>query len=77
MHKDGCGDDEHAARLCQWAHDNFAKAGLHPVGRDEGEPRKDLWPVPEHVAEQNVKSLPDNPTTNDIPAICVWLCLKG
>ena len=47
-HEDDCEDDEYAARLNQWAGENFAIAVLHPAGSDEeAEPRKGLWPLPE------------------------------
>ncbi|XP_078350740.1 uncharacterized protein LOC144635515 [Oculina patagonica] len=50
--EDGCEDDEYAARLCQWAEENFAMTALHPAGSDEErEPRKDLWPPPEGTAD--------------------------
>ena len=50
--EDGCGDDEYAARLTQWADENFAVTALHPAGSDEeGQPREDLWPPPEGSAD--------------------------
>ena len=48
----GCGVDEYAARLSQWADENFATTALQPAGSDkEGQPRKDLWPPPEVSAD--------------------------
>ena len=48
----GCDDEEYAARLRQWADENFAMTALHPAGSDEeGQPRKDLWPPPEGSAD--------------------------
>ena len=48
----GCDDEEYAARLNQWADENFAMTALHPAGSDEeGQPRKDLWPPPEGSAD--------------------------
>ena len=48
----GCDDEEYAARLSQWADENFAMTALHPAGSDEeGQPRKDLWPPPEGSAD--------------------------
>ena len=39
----GCDDEEYAARLSQWAYENFAMTALHPAGSDEeGQSRKDL-----------------------------------
>ena len=50
--EDGCDDEEYAARLSQWADENFAMTALHPAGSDEeGQPRKDLWPPPEGSAD--------------------------
>ena len=50
--EDGCGDEEYAARLSQWADENFAMTAFHPAGSDEeGQPRKDLWLPPEGSAE--------------------------
>ena len=51
--EDDCDEDEHAARLSQWADENFAMTASHPAGSDEvGQPRKDLWPPPEGSAVQ-------------------------
>ena len=48
----GCDDEEYAARLNQWADENFAMTALHPAGSDEeGQPRKDPWPPPEGSAD--------------------------
>ena len=33
--QDGCKDDEYAARLSQWANENFAMTSMHPAGSDE------------------------------------------
>lgn len=50
-HQDGCEDDEYAARLSEWANENFAMTSMLPAGSDEeGEPRTDLWPPPEGTA---------------------------
>ena len=47
--EDGCDEDEYAARLSQWADENFAMTASHPAGSDEeGQPRKNLWPPPEN-----------------------------
>ena len=49
---DGVDDDEYAARLSQWADENFAMTALHPAGSDEkGQPKKDLWLSPEGSAD--------------------------
>ena len=46
------GEDKHAARLSQWADENFVMTALHPGGSDEeGQPRKDLWSPPEGFAD--------------------------
>ena len=45
-------EDEYAAKLTQWADENFAITALHPAGSDEeGQPRKDLWPPPDGSAD--------------------------
>ena len=50
--EDNCSETEYAARLSQWADENFAMTALHPAGSNEaGQPRKDLWPPPEGAAE--------------------------
>ena len=50
--EDGCSDEEYAARLSQWADENFAMTAFHPAGSDEeGQPRKELWLPPEGSAE--------------------------
>ena len=33
--QDGCEDDEYAAKLSQWANENFAMTSMHPAGSDE------------------------------------------
>ena len=50
--EDNCSETEYAARLSQWADENFAMTALHPAGsNEEGQPRKDLWPPPEGAAD--------------------------
>ena len=50
--EDNCSETEYAARLSQWADENFAMTALHPAGsNEEGQPRKDLWPPPEGTAD--------------------------
>ena len=50
--EDGCEEEEYAARLSQWADQTFAMTALHPAGNDEErQPRKDLWPPPEGMAQ--------------------------
>ena len=50
--EDNCSETEYAARLSQWADENFATTALHPAGNnEEGQPRNDLWPPPEGTAD--------------------------
>ena len=58
--EDGRNKDEYAARLSQWAHENFAMTALHPTGsEEEGQPRKDLWSPPEGSADPyQMKGIP-------------------
>ena len=52
VREDDCDKDEYAARLSQWADENFTMTALHPAGSDEeGQARNDLWSPPEGSAD--------------------------
>ncbi len=49
---DNLSEEETAKELSTWAEQAFGMTAAHPAGSDDrGNPRKDLWPPPEGIAE--------------------------